>query len=136
MKILYELSIKFPESVELIKHEVDECGVFANGETCKLNGVIAQSVVCGQFGSLTDLLCNFNIGIHGFFDENAVFHDMRGKFSTGWTDFKDEIHFYSYRKGDCLAVLKQLYKLLGEQNKKIAEMRRNISKFRKGNSNG
>lgn len=134
--ILYELSIKFPESIEIKEHEVDEYGKIINVEKCMLNKAMAQNVVHSQFGSLLDPLCNFNIGIHGFFDENAVFHDMRGKSSTGWTDFKDEIHFYSYRKGDCIAVLKKFYKLLGEQNKKISEMRRNISKFRKENSNG
>lgn len=129
--ILYELLIKFPESVEILEHEVDEFGKLINGEKCMLNKAMAQNVVRSQFGSLLDPLCNFNIGIHGFFDQNAVFHDMRCNGSTGWTDFKDEIHFYSYKKQDCLAVLKQFYKLLGQHNKKISEMRRNISKFRK-----
>ena len=134
--ILYELLIQFPENVEIKEHEVDECGKIINGEKCMLNKAMAQNVVHSQFGSLLDPLCNFNIGIHGFFDQNATFHDMRCSGSTNWTDFKDEIHFYSYKKQDCLAVLKQFYKLLGQQNKKISEMRRKISSFRKEVKNG
>lgn len=131
MITLYELSIHFPDSIEIIEHKSNnEFSPFFGGEFCKLNACISQNGIIREMGILTGNVGNFDIGIRGYFSfDDALFYDTRDDLNN--FDFKDEVHFYTFKKQNCQKALKTFYELIGEQKDRIDKMMKNISEFRK-----